>query len=269
MRFSDSLTALIVAVAMASPGDFTMAGEVNLWMLDEEPIGDGSANVELELFGVQPTMGSGGTRETPESRVTIAKPLLFAPPRGATVSQTYAYYLAKLPFTVHEPSDGRDYRRLELRVSLSDPATGFKLLPDAVLKEEDVKRVYDLSLALGRAGVNLGGDLSYVVAFKRAVPVIRSYGEGEASFYWVYERHQSAPSFLEGSQHTLVIIRVPRETTTISGKIDVAAVIKSRFPWEPNIAISSEPVPVEWQLEDAEGFDAIPFSRQLIDDTLL
>ena len=192
--------ALALVVVLLTLGEYAMAAEVNLWVIDDGPIAEGRPKTNLELFGVQKTMGTGEERKTVEALVTLNEPLVFAPPGGATAASagaTYDYYLVKVAFTAHPLSGGRNYDRLDLRVKLGDPAAmGFMLIPDAVVTEEDGKRTYDISAGFERLGVKLGGSGSYVVSFKHIVPIVRAFGESSPNFYWRFERQEAGPPLL-------------------------------------------------------------------------
>lgn len=245
-----------------------MAEEVNLWNLDEAPVMQDRPITEFELLSVQQTMGSGGLRKTVEGRVSLAEPLVFAPPEGvgADSSETnYAYYIVRIPFTLHSLSGDRNYDRFELRVKLKDPAvTGFMLIPDQVITKEDIERTYDLTAGFARAGVNLGGNGSYVVRFTKIAPVVLSFGLSSPEFYWEFKRQDKGPP-LVGSQVTLVILRVPKSITTVRADFYAEALIESRFPWIEKESIFSDHKDLEWDFAKAEPIGAIPWTRANID----
>jgi hypothetical protein len=240
-----------------------MTAEVNLWEIDDGPAAEGRPTTNLELFGVQKTMGRGGERKVVEALITINESLIFAPPRGGTGSN-YDYYLVRLPFTAHPLSGGRSYNSLELRVKLGDPETmGFVLIPNAVVTEEDVKRTYDISAEFGRAGVKLGGGGSYVVSFKHIVPIVRAFGESSQEFYWQFERTKAGPLLL-GDHSTLVILRVLKGSSIITSELYAEGLIESRFPWLGKQEVFSDHKQVKWDLANAEPFDAIPWTKSEI-----
>jgi len=248
-------------------GEYGMAAEVKLWEIDETLIVQARPATNLELFGVQQTMGTGGERKTVEALVALNEPLIFAPPEAAAPNSraTHDYYLVCIPFTMHPLSGGRNYDRLELRVKLGTPgAMGFMLIPSAVVTEEDVKRTYDISAGFDRAGAKLGGGVSYVIGFKHIVPIVRAFGESSPNFYWQFKRTKAGPPLL-GDHSTLVILRVPKGSKMVNGELYAEGLIESRIPWIDRQEVFSDYKPVSWDLVKAEPLDANPWTKAVID----
>lgn len=263
--------AFALVAVLLTLGRVAMAAEVNLWVIDDDPIPDNRHVTNLELFGSQQTMGTGEGRRPVEGLVALNNSLVYAPPdEQGTVdpSASHAYYLLRLPFTVHF-TGGRTYDRLELRVTLADPtAMAFLLIPDKVVTERDAELGFNISAGFDRAGLSLGGGVSYVVGFKHIVPVVRAYGESSSEFYWIFE-HKKGSQPLLGSYSTLVILRVPKDSTTVTGSLYAEALVQSRFPFFDKERVVSDSKTESWDLTNAEPFDAIPWIKKVIDASLV
>ncbi len=265
----DAIKLLVATAALLGSGTAAISAETNLWVIDDDSVApEQPGSKTLSLFSEQQTMG-GGAIGVPEFEVTMARPLVFAPPSAPDSPGSHDYYLVKLPFTVHPPSNGRRVDELELHVRFGDSeATGFMLIPDAVVSEKDIQRTYDLSAALSRGGIELGGGLSYVVGFKHVTPVVRSFGENESSFYWLFKRQKGALPLL-GSQATFVIVRVPRGMQRLTASLQLEGRLASRYPWQDAVTATTLSDDVMWDFGEADSFDAIPWSKAVIEKSTL
>jgi hypothetical protein len=262
-----SIKSLLAAILLVVYTSMAMTGEVEVLVLDEgPPASDGPGATPLQLYEEQQTMGI-GSLDVPELEVTVAEPRLFAlsgQKAAAARTGSTAYYLVRFPFTVHEPTEGRRVYRLELHVGMEVPdVVGFQLIPDQIVTEQDVERVVNLSAALKRAGIDFGGGLSYGITYKRYLPSVLSYGEGEPSFYWVFERQNTGLPLL-GSLSTWVVLRVDGDTKDVKGKLRLTALMDRRFPFMGTVTVVSQDR-IAWDLTEAEPFDEVPSTRVVVD----
>jgi hypothetical protein len=234
--------------------------------MDDAPIPNDRVAATRDLYHGDQTMGPGGSTRVVEAPVTLGVQHVYSPPLAPAGSAGRApsahasdYYLITIPFTLHPLSRDRGYRRVKLELRMDDPKiTAFKLIPDALQTQEDVKRGFDLSGALKKAGVELEGSGSYSVAYRNLQPLLSSFGLGEHSFYWLLQAQAGNPVTL-GARTMLVLLEVPAGTAKVAGELRCEADIDSLFPWLGPQHATIDPYPLSWNLQDAEPPTAIPW----------
>lgn len=267
--------AAVCAILLATGEIGTMAN-AETWVMDDDPIPDDQVAATADLYHRDPTMGSGGSTRVVDAPVTFGIQHIYSPPlappgtAGAAPSgQGSDYYLVTIPFTLHPLSRDRGYRRVKLELRMNDPkVTAFKLIPDALQSQEDVKRGFDLSGSLKKAGVELEGSGSYSIAYRNLQPLLSSFGLGESSFYWVLEAQAGHPVDL-GARKMLVLIEAPAGTAKVVGELRCEADIDSLFSWLGQQHVTTDPLPLSWSLQNAEPPSAIPWRAEDIANPMI
>jgi hypothetical protein len=193
---------------------------------------------ELELPA---TLKGGADAQRPQ--VTIGQPEFWPaaavfdadtwhPPRPDT-----HYWLLRLACTLH-PTSGSEHIRearqalaLRPRTDHAAPASvyAFSLFPDRVTAEETREFTVSLGPELTFApntGIS-AGSVSSTLSYRTVFPVIQSYGAGEATPYWVFQRHASHP--LTGSQFVYAILAAAHAAQGVRLAIDLVVTLEHRL----------------------------------------
>ncbi len=102
--------------------------------------------------------------------------------------------------------------------------TAFNLFPQNITTGIEAK-TYTLSPHLTFAPTGTGIDqVGKQIHFTSLRPTINAFGEGERSFYWVYEAAQEEGVAPE-TKHVLIVLQVPRGTSSIIATISYETVI--------------------------------------------
>jgi hypothetical protein len=188
-----------------------------------------------------PATLKGGT-DTQRPQVTIGQPefwpaaAVFATDAWKPPRTDMHYWLLRLACTLH-PTSGSEHIReaqqaLALRPRTEGAAPGsvyaFSLFPERISAED--QREFSVSLGpeltFGEATVS-AGSISSTLTYRSVFPVIQSYGVGEATPYWIFQRHASYP--LTGSQFVYAIIAAAHRAGGVRFDISLVVTLEHRL----------------------------------------
>ncbi len=186
-----------------------------------------------------PATLKGGT-DTQRPQVTIGQPEVWS---AADVFDTATwkpprpdrhYWLLRLACTLHPTRGFEHIREAQQALSLRpradaappDSVYAFSLFPDRVTAEE----TREISVSLGpeltftpTASIT-AGSVSSTLTYRRVFPVIQSYGVGEATPYWLFQRHASHP--LTGSQCVYAVVAATHAAQGVRFAIDLVVTLE-------------------------------------------
>src|SRR5205807_1755462 len=81
------------------------------------------------------------------------------------------------------------------------------------------------------------------------------FGEGESTFYWVYEKSQEQKGVIPETKHVLVVLQVPRRSTLVAATISYEMVVAREVLglWRYRDA-ATDLCPIQWDLSKALPF---------------
>ena len=243
------------------------ADSVQALVLDTELPASSETLATLDILSEQTLLGPGNEQfAVREGQVTVGAPLLYAleaptPERARLLAlrgaEQSSFYLVVFRFTLQPAPGERRYRSMSFKVALSDhQSTAFKLFPERVVSEEDVKQGFDIGFVLSLGDEKSGspvtaevkGDATQTIEFTRQIPEITAFGGGESLFYWQFKGRGDMP-LDAGTRTTAVVIQVPKGTKQLNASIawDVD-LERSRFEEWFKVPTKIDALPVELPL---------------------
>lgn len=257
-------TQLVVIIACILIGTGVTMAEQNIsteatsLVLEPEPLAAGDLLKTLDIVSTEKTLGEGGEFRVVDGKVSIGRPLVYKlinpkPELLGQRSKKSHFYLVEFRFTLHPPETKRRYEEMKLEVKLSNPkAAAFQLLPTRVETEEDVNQSFDIGFSIApseSASASLEAKMGQTVAFKRLIPVITAFGDGESDFYWVYSKPNGAQTVEPGSRKVAAVIEVPDGSRSLNATIQWKVKLNRSFlgDWR-DVPVSVEPMTVNLPL---------------------
>lgn len=236
-------------------------------ILDAAPPASEATLATRDVLSEQTLLGPGDEKfAVREGQITVGTPLLYAlkaptadgarlrPLPGAGPS---SFYLVVFRFSLQPAPGERRYQAMNFKVALSDPESrAFKLLPERVVSEADIKEGYDIGFTLSLPGdkekspvaLDVTGKATQTIAFTRLVPEITAFGIGESRFFWTFTGHSDMP-LAPGSRTTAAVIQVPQGTkrliATIAWQVDLE---RSRFEQWFKVPTKIDDLPIDLPL---------------------
>jgi nucleoside phosphorylase len=240
-------------------------------VLSNEPLPETTSTITLEVFsssseGVTRRSGLLQKKEL-EGKITFnpERCLIYSlPPTGSPAPQVIApdrtqwdLYLIIIPFTLHKPAEDRYYEEMTFFVTMADHRiTAFDLFPKHITTTIEEAGAYTLSpqLTIGPVDASIKqGDRQ--IRFPSLHPIITAFGEGESTFYWVYEKSQAYKRVIPETKHALVVLQVPRHTMLVDLTISYEMVVARQMLglWRFRDATTDE-YEIQWDLSKAQPF---------------
>lgn len=165
-------------------------------------------------------------------------------------------YLVIIPFTLHKALGESYYEEMTFFVEMaSRDVTAFDLFPKNITDDVEAK-TYILSPRLTIAPTETGIDqVGKQIRFTSLRPRITAFGEGEHSFYWVYEAAHKQKGVAPETKHALIVLQVPRGTSSITATISYETVIVKQLlgVWRRRDG-ATEAHQIQWDLTGAPVF---------------
>jgi len=240
-------------------------------ILSNAPLPETETTISLDILSTEED-ATRGTRlirkKELEGKITFNpdRCLIFSlpPSTGSSPSQVFMpdrsqwdLYLIIIPFTLHKPASDRYYEEMTFFVEMANlKATAFDLFPRNITTSVEETRTYTLSpqFTIGPIGASIG-QIGRQIRFTSLHPTITAFGEGESTFYWVYEKSQEQNGVIPETKHSLVVLQVPSRTTSIAATISCETVIAREVlgVWRYRDA-ATDVCPVQWDLSKALPF---------------
>ena len=252
---------------MSAQSDSPAAAATQALVLDAGPPAPSETLATLDILSEQTLLGPDDERfAVREGQVTVGTPLLYAlkmptPERARLLAlrgaEQSSFYLIVFRFTLQPAPGERRYRSMSFKVALSDPrSTAFKLFPERVVSEEDVKQGFDIGFVLSLGNEKSGspvtaevkGEATQMIELTRQIPEITAFGGGESLFYWQFKGGGDMP-LAPGTRTAAAIIQVPKGTKQLNASIawDVN-LERSRFEEWFKVPTRIDALPVELPL---------------------
>src|SRR6266704_2014163 len=239
-------------------------------LLSNEPLLESETAITLDILSAE-----GDTLRRPEliQKKELAGKITFNPERcqifflpppvdpassqALTPDRTqWDFYLITIPFTLHKALGESYYEEMTFFVEMANrEETAFDLFPKHITTEIDAK-TYTLSPHLTIIQAETGtGQIGKHLRFTSLRPTITAFGEGERSFYWVYEEAQEQKGVAPETKHALIVLQVPRGTSSISATISYETVIVRQVlgVWRHRDG-TTEARQIHWDLTKATPF---------------
>ncbi|HTK09197.1 MAG TPA: hypothetical protein VL485_18660 [Ktedonobacteraceae bacterium] len=179
----------------------------------------------------------------------------------AVDSSHWDLYLIIIPFTLHPPYKNSAYERFSFFVEMDDPqATAYDLFPRQTLTPTLAITRYTIS-AEGKFQKLTSTDATNSLRIDMDIlhPKILAYGEGEQKFYWLYTEGTARAGVIAETKHTLLVLRVPTGTSSVSGNFYCRAEVMSntfglRFKREASV----NTVAFRWDMAQAAKVSQAP-----------
>jgi len=209
-------------------------------VLSHEPLAETEATITLDILSaegdtrrgtklIQKKELAGKITFNPErcQLFFLPPPVDPASPQALTPDRTqWDFYLIIIPFTLHKALGESYYEEMTFFVEMADrDVTAFDLFPKHITTEIDAK-AHTLSphLTITQAETSTG-QIGKQILFGSLRPTITAFGEGERSFYWVYEEAREQKGVAPETKYALIVLQVPRGTSSISATISYETVI--------------------------------------------
>jgi nucleoside phosphorylase len=175
-------------------------------------------------------------------------------------------YLIIIPFTLHRALGESYYEEMTFFVEMANPdVTAFDLFPRHITTDIEAK-TYTLSPYLIITQTETGKDqVSKHIDFTSLHPTITAFGAGERSFYWVYEEAPEQKGVIPEIKQTLIVLQVPRGTSSITATISYETVIVKQLlgVWRRREG-TTEAHQVQWDLTRATVFSGMENAQSLV-----
>jgi hypothetical protein len=240
-------------------------------ILSTEPLPDTGSAVTLDFF--DPTeLGLRGTRlpqrKEREGRITFnpdgCQIFTLSSGAGTALAQTdlwekkqWDVYFISIPFTLHKVPGEGFYKEITFLIEMADQqATAFDLFPRHIETETEAT-LYTIS-----------PDFTIIEAdayqnrrqfrFTSLRPTITAFGEGDSTFYWVYEARPEQQGVEPETKHVVLVLRVPSGAPSVAATISAEAIIARPSSGEVKFHNrKTEPFQIQWELRKAPPFDRI------------
>lgn len=259
---------VVIIVCILTGTGVTMA-EQNLsteeasLILEPQPLAESEVLKTIDIVSTQKTLGEEGEFRVVDGRVSLGTPFVYKLKSPNDIVEQRGkksyFYLVEFRFTLYPPENKRRYQEMTLKVKLANPkAVAFQLLPALVETEQDVEQDIDIgfSIALPESQkTSVGANVKKQVTFKRQLPIIKSFGNGESNFYWVYSKPHGAETVESGSRIVAAVIQVPDEARSLSATIQWEVKLNRSFlgDWK-DVPVSVEPVTVNLSLDRLKSY---------------
>lgn len=188
---------------------------------------------------------------------SVSPPMGTAAPMITALRAMWDFYLVVIPFTLHPAPGNNHYDRVSFLVKLTNPeATAFDLFPKNMTTPMEEIKTYTLSSEIKiqeTGGNHVQGGRQF--RFSALPSKITAFGEGQSTFYWVYEGLEEQKEVVPGTKHALVVLRVPRGTRFVDGTIDFEVAIAKKLlgAWRTTTAVVRS-FPIHFELSGAAPF---------------
>lgn len=194
-------------------------------------------------------------RHVLEGCVTVGSPIIWGlSPDKYKLAGGNEYYVVYLPFTLHHIEGDKKYHDCLFMVDLhKSKCIAVDLFPSIVEKELLIEKKITVTPQLefgfkSLAKVNITGESEWANKSVLLVPIIKSHGEGEDTFYWVYEAFNQQ-TVSSGTKQSAILLSVPKDTQEIKGTIRYSVTIMEKVfgIWEKRTARSGK-YELSWDL---------------------
>jgi hypothetical protein len=233
-------------------------------LLNNEPLPEIDSTITLDIFSEEGDATRGTKliqKKELEGKITFNPkrcPIFSLPLTDSVSSKVFTpdrtrwdLYLIIIPFTLHKPPSDRYYEEVTFFVEMEDRRiTACELFPKNITTSVEETRGYTLSpqLTIGQVQASIS-QVSRQIRFTSLHPTISAFGEGESTFYWVYEKSQEQKGVIPETKHALAVLQVPRQTKLIAATISYEMVVAREVLgiWRYRDA-RTDVCPVQWDL---------------------
>jgi nucleoside phosphorylase len=259
-----------------------IVGKMNeILLLSDEPQQETDATITLDILSSDGS-ATRGTRLIQKKelagKITLNPercPIFFlSPPADTASSQAltpdrmqWDLYLINIPFTLHKALGESYYEEMAFFVEMANQnVTAFDLFPKHITTDVEAK-TYILSPHLTIAPAETGiAQIGKHIRFTSLHPTITAFGEGEHSFYWVYEEAQEQKGVIPETKQALMVLQVPRGTSSITATISYETVIVRQVlgMWRHRDG-TTETRQIQWDLTGAPAFHEMDNVQALVE----
>jgi len=250
-------------------------------LLTDEPLPESDATITLDIL----SSDGGGTRGAKliqkkelEGKITFNHErcqIFFLPPSADPASSQaltpdrtqWDLYLIIIPFTLHKALGESYYEEMTFFVEMANrDVTAFDLFPKNITTDVEAK-TYTLSPHLTITQTETGiGQVGKQIRFTSLHPTITAFGEGERSFYWVYEEAQEQKGVVPETKYALIVLQLPHGTSSITATISYETVIVRQLlgVWRHRDG-ATEARQIQWDLTGAPVFYEADNAQALVE----